>query len=106
MTENTDAQTLGVQFANQFINMANKRLEEGMRPDVIATGMRHAAANFSAFVASHTAPETLEDGTLTNEFAHMLDYYAERHSREAAKPQPGLMNLVQQVKDESGGQGS
>ena len=94
-----DADTLSVQIANQIINVANKRMEEGMRPDVIAAGLRHAAANFSAFVACHTEPEMITDGHLTEEFHHMLDYYGQVHGGQGPQA-TGLHNLVNQVKDE------
>ena len=101
MSDDSDAQTLSVQLANQIINIANTRLEDGLPPDVIAAGLRHAAANFSAFVASHTLPESLTDGSLVADFETMLEYYAARHQPENTAPQTSLMNLVQQVKDES-----
>ena len=48
--QSNDDATLSVQLANQIINVANNRLEDGMPPDLIAAGLRHAAANFSAFI--------------------------------------------------------
>lgn len=100
MSEDNDRHTLSVQLANQFINTANKRLEDGMDPQVISAALRHAAANFSAFVSSNTEPEQLEDGSLVDDFQTMLTYYAERHAAQNKAPQSSLMNLVQQVQDE------
>lgn len=93
-----DDHTLAVQLANQLINIANKRLEEGIRPDIIASGMRHAAANFSAFVAGHMAPEMIEEGVLVEEFAQMVDYYAKVHG--VGEASTGLHQLVEQAKSD------
>lgn len=97
-----DDHTLSVQIANQIINVANTRLESGLPPEVIAEGLRHAAANFSAFVAQHTAPEAIAEGHLTEEFHHMLEYYAQVHGGQQEQPKPaaGLHQLINQVKDE------
>ena len=95
-----DDQTLSVQIANQIINVANKRLEEGLPPEVIAAGLRHAAANFSAFVAHHMDPDSVFDGRLTDEFQQMVEYYAGMHGGGEARSETGLHNLVKQVKDE------
>lgn len=95
----TDEQTLAVQLANQFINSANTRLEQGVPARVVAAGMRHAAANFSAFAAVTNDPSQLEDTQLIDEFAAMLDYYAERH-QTPSQPVTGLHDLVSRVKDE------
>ncbi|MEQ9560138.1 MAG: hypothetical protein RIG67_30550, partial [Rhodospirillales bacterium] len=97
-----DDHTLSVQIANQIINVANTRLESGLPPEVIAEGLRHAAANFSAFVAQHTDPEAIAEGHITEEFHHMLEYYAQVHGGQNAQPQPaaGLHQLINQVKDE------
>ncbi len=97
-----DDHTLSVQIANQIINVANSRLESGLPPEVIAAGMRHAAANFSAFVAQHMDPEALTDGRLIEEFDHMLGYYAQVHGGQGQAQQSptGLHDLVNQVKDE------
>ena len=52
MPSETTNETPSIQIANQIINVANTRMKEGMLPDDIAQGLRHAAANFSAFVES------------------------------------------------------
>ena len=97
-----DEHTLSVQIANQIINVANTRLERGLAPDVISAGLRHAAANFSAFVAHHMDPDAISEGRLTEEFHHMLEYYAQVHGGQHEQPKPaaGLHQLINQVKDE------
>jgi hypothetical protein len=57
--KNEDAQiTLSVQIANQFVNVANKRLEDGAPVLEIAAGLRQAAANFRhlRFLSQKSAP--------------------------------------------------
>lgn len=97
-----DDHTLSVQIANQIINVANTRLESGLAPEAIAEGLRHAAANFSAFVAHHMDPEAIAEGRLVEEFQHMLEYYAQVHGGPPQEQQTptGLHQLVNQVKDE------
>ena len=54
MADKTDDEIISVQIANQFINVANARMHDGIAADDIALGLRHAAANFSAYAfASH-----------------------------------------------------
>ncbi|MEK9673895.1 MAG: DUF3144 domain-containing protein [Rhodospirillaceae bacterium] len=96
-----DDRTLSVQIANQIINVANTRLENGIRPDIIASGLRHAAANFSAFVAHHVDPESVTDGRMTEEFHRMLEYYTAVHGGHGhQEPSTGLHQLINRVKDE------
>lgn len=100
MSEEVDERTLSIQIANELINMANKGMEDGMRPDIIALGMRHAAANFSAFVAHHVDPEAIDDGRIAEDFSQALQYYARVHAGQEDSPRTSLHNLVDQVKNE------
>lgn len=93
-----DVHTLSVQVANQLINVANKRLEDGLPPEAIAAGLRHAAANFTAFVAAHTPGEPPDADVFTAEFREMFDYYLERHRPRDGAGQ-GLDALIDQAKD-------
>ncbi len=96
-----DRHTLSIQIANQVINMANSRLEEGLDPSDISAGIRHAAANFSAFaVANSERPQDVDPTFFAEEFIQMFAYYLEKHS-EAIKPTTGLEALISQVKDEN-----
>lgn len=96
-----DRHTLSIQIANQVINMANSRLEEGLDPVDISAGMRHAAANFSAFaVANSERPEDVDPAFFTEEFLQMYTYYLEKHA-EAMQPKSGLEALINQVKGEN-----
>ncbi len=97
-----DLKTLSIQLANQVINIANNYLEDGMRVDAIAAGLRHAAANFSAF-AHHRSGENDEQlGPIVEDFLQMFEYYLQRHAPDAPQPQPGggLGDLIEQAKNE------
>ena len=99
MASDSDDATLGIQVGNQFINAANARLEQGLSPDVVAQGMRHAAANFTAFVVSHdSSPDDTADACV-DEFKETLDYYLPIHL-EQREPQTGLEQLIETVKKE------
>lgn len=101
MSDEEDHLTLSIQLANQIINLANSRLQDGLDPLDIAAGMRHAAANFSAFaVASSRKEQELDPLRFAEEFVQTFDYYFERH-RKAIAPTSGLEALVRQVRDES-----
>ena len=91
-----DDPTLAMQIANQFISIANARLDDGVDPHDLATAMRHAAANFSAFAA---AQDSIDPKRLVGEFAEMLDFYAERH-QPAEDNATGLLRLIEQAKNE------
>lgn len=96
-----DRHTLSIQIANQVINIANTRLEEGLDPVDISAGMRHAAANFSAFaVANSENPEDVDPNYFVEEFLQMYAYYLEKH-KETVAPKSGLESLINQVKDEN-----
>ena len=91
-----DDPTLAMQIANQFISIANARLDDGVDPHDLATAMRHEAANFSAFAA---AQDSIDPKLLVGEFAEMLDFYAERH-QPAEDTAGGLFQLIEQAKKE------
>jgi len=92
-------ETLSVQIANQIINVANTRLQDGIEPEDVATGLRHAAANFTAFVTKRGLGATSDPGELIEEFARLLEYYMGRHGEEK-KPAQGLNDLIEQAKNE------
>lgn len=101
MSEEEDRQTLSIQLANQVINMANNRLQEGMNPVDIAAGLRHAAANFSAFaVANSENPGEVDPTFFAEEFLQIYGYYLEKHTAPVQQ-QSGLEALVNQVRDEN-----
>lgn len=103
MPSDTSDDTPSVQIANQIINVANARLQDGLTVDVVALGLRHAAANFSAF-AGHSQRGGDGGGdpaAIVEEFARLLEYYLSRHGApEKPAPAAGLSELIKQVKDE------
>jgi hypothetical protein len=98
MSDESDDDTLGVQIANQFINVANARLQSGIRPDIVASALRNAAANFSAFVTAHAGRPDLGTEPFVEEFRRMLDYYIKLHRPE--DDGTPLHRLIDQVKSE------
>ncbi len=97
-SEEPKDETLSVQIANQIINVANARLSDGIPADDIAAGLRHAAANFSAFALNaHRNPP--DPAVAVEEFVRFFDYYLERHKAEKA-PTAGLQQLIDRVKSE------
>ena len=96
-----DDATLSVQLANQVVNVANKRLEEGMPPMLIAAGLRHAAATFSAFVFHQSGGGGDEElSAIVGDFLHGFEYYLERHAPEQPEPAGGLNDLIERAKRE------
>ncbi len=90
---------LSVHMANELITLANDKLEAGIHPLEIAAGMRHAAANFTAFAFAHGTDDSLIKEEIINDFQQMLEYYDEQH-RGAQPLVTGLEQLVEQVKSE------
>ena len=90
--------TLSLQIANQIINVATARLQAGARPEEVVQGLRHAAANFSAFVESHRQGKDADPGQVIEEFARLLEYYLGRHN--TGPPAGGLEKLIEQAKNE------
>ena len=101
MPPTDDDNTLSVQIANQFINVANARLEDGVDPLQVALGLRHAAANFSAFVTDLGEDEG-EFNEIVEGFAQMLEYYIKRKRPGDAggTGSTGLNQLIEQAKNE------
>ena len=106
MADQPEDETFSMQIANQIINIANARIQEGAPENEVALGLRHAAANFSAFV-EHRRQDGGDPGQIVEEFASFLEYYLGRHSANSQPegghgggPAAGLTQLVKQVKDE------
>ena len=72
--------------------------QQGRRADILASAMRNAAANFTAFAETRDRG-TVDVGAIVEEFRQMLDYYAQLH-RQQLQPATGLERLVEQVKKE------
>ena len=85
-------------IANEIIEFANDKLEAGVDATVIAAGMRHAAANFTAFALDATEPPLYTED-IVKEFVEWLHHYDGR-LRSGARPLTPLEKLVKQVEDE------
>ena len=96
---NEDVKTLSIQLANQIINIANKNLDEGLPVEAIAAGIRHAAANFSAFAHHRSDGNEEQLGKIVEDFLQMFEYYLERHAPEP-KSGGGLNDLIERAKNE------
>ena len=95
-----DLRTISIQLANQVINAANSHLEDGMRIDAIAAGLRHAAANFSAFAHHNSGGDEEQLAPIVEDFLQMFEYYLERHAPKQPRPRNGLSDLIEQAKRE------
>ena len=110
MADQPKDDTFSMQIANQIINIANARIQEGAPGNEVALGLRHAAANFSAFTEHHRQDGGHGDDNLVRiveEFASFLEFYLGRHSAKSQPegghdggPAAGLTQLIKQVKDE------
>ncbi len=100
MTSDKTEETLDLAFANQIINLANDYRADGMPVDEIAVGLRHAAANFSAFAYFQSENKDIDPNTMADEFVNLLAHYLERH-QPPKQPAQGLYQLVEQAKNET-----
>jgi hypothetical protein len=100
MTSDSPQETLSVQIANQIINIANSRHEDGLPVGEIAAGLRHAAANFSAFAYFRAEKETTNPDAIANEFVDLFVNYLELHQPKEQST-PGLYKLIDQAKNEN-----
>ena len=86
-------------MANEFVEIANDKLATGIHPVDIASEIRHAAANFTAFAYVHGTDDALDTASVMEEFRQLLENYDQRH-RDKTRPMTDLEKLVEQVKNE------
>ncbi len=86
-------------MANEFVDFANNKLATGIHPTVIASAIRHAAANFTAFAYAHGTDDPLDTEGIMEEFLRLLENYDKRQRGEA-RSVTALERLVEQVKNE------
>ena len=89
----------GVDIANAIIDMANTRMQAGLAPEEIASGIRHAAGNFSAFAFFASGAEQQKLDGIVEEFIRFLEYYLDRH-QPAEPAATGLKSLIEKAKGE------
>ena len=53
--ESSGQEEVSIGIANELVDFANNKLDTGILPMVIASALRHAAANFTAFADVWTA---------------------------------------------------
>ena len=101
MTEEgkSDATEANLRMANDFVDVANNKLAAGIHPTVIASAIRHAAANFTAFAYAHGTDDPLDTASIMDEFQRLLENYDKRQRGEA-RSVTALERLVEQVKNE------
>ena len=94
-----DENEANLRMANEFVEIANDKLATGIHPMEIASAIRHAAANFTAFAYAHGSDDALDTASVMEEFQRLLENYDKRH-RDKARPMTDLERLVEQVKNE------
>ena len=62
-------------FANKIISLANDELQQGQNVEDLAQGIRHAAANFSAYAFFLTAKDTNDPNYMVEDFVKFFEYY-------------------------------
>ena len=97
-TENKPSQE-SVQIANQIINMANDLIEQGVSSQDIAAGLRHAAANFTAFDFFQSTAPTKDPNVPVEEFISQFEYYLSAHKPKEDQNR-GIKQLIEQAKNE------
>ncbi len=88
--------SLGI--ANELVEFANSKVDAGVHPMVVASALRHAAANFTAF-AFRATDDPLDTEGIVGDFLQFLQFYDSRHRGEA-RPMTALERLVEQVKND------
>ncbi len=99
--ETTEKQgdSIGVQIANQIIDLANTRLEEGDPAEEVASGLRHAAANFSAYAFFRSEKYPKDPNDTVDAFVSFFEHYLDVHKPKAA-PEQKFAQLIEQAKKE------
>ncbi len=90
---------ISVEIANQIISLANSQLEQGVSSSDIAAGLRHAAANFTAFDFFQSNEPTRDPNVPVEEFISRFEYYLSAHKPKEDNSR-GIMNLIEQAKNE------
>jgi hypothetical protein len=96
--ERSDQEKVSLGIATELVEFANSKVDAGVHPMVVASALRHAAANFTAF-AYHGTDGPLDTERIMEEFLRLLEFYDNRHRGEA-RPMTALERLVEQVKND------
>ncbi len=92
-------------LANQIIDLANASMESGVAAADIAQGLRHAAANFSAYAffrLEQSSKEAKDPNYIVEDFLSSFEYYLGLHQpQETAQAAPqSLAETIAQAKKE------
>ena len=94
-------ESVGVQIANQMIDMANVMLENGVPPEEIASGLRHGAANFSAYAFFRSEVTPKDPNATVENFIQFFEYYLGVHQpKQEETAVDGFNKLIEQAKGE------
>ena len=96
--EKSGQEEVSIGIANELVEFANNKLDAGVHPMVVASALRHAAANFTAFAFRATG-DPLDTESIMEDFLRFLQLY-DNHHRGEARPMTGLERLVKQVERE------
>jgi len=99
MTANDKPPTLSMTLANEIINLANSNLEKGLPVEDIADGLRHAAANFSAYAFFRSERMPKDPNQTVENFVSMFEYYLEAH-KPVEDAGAGLAQTIARAKDD------
>lgn len=92
-------ESFGVQIANQIIDLANKSMAKGANAEDIASGLRHAAGNFSAYAFFRSEVQPKDPNDTVDDFVKFFEYYLGVHQPQESAGH-GLKQLIQQAKSE------
>ena len=95
-----DNNEASLSMANEVVKIANDKLATGMHPLDIASAIRHAGANFTAFAHAQGTDDALDTASVMEEFRQWLENYNKLHREKNARPLTDLERLVEQVKNE------
>ena len=96
--ERSGQEEVSTAIANELVEFANNKLDAGVKPMVVASALRHAAANFTVF-AFRASDDPLDTESIMQDFLRFLQFY-DSHHRAEARPMTGLERLAKQVERE------
>jgi hypothetical protein len=76
----TDEEQLSIYLANEIVSLANSKLSAGLSLAAIASALRHAAANFSAYANAQENKPEKSAKILITEFSKLIHEYQELHN--------------------------
>ncbi len=99
MTTDNKPSNPSMMIANEIINLANANLEKNLPVEVVAEGLRHAAANFSAYSFFRSEQMPKDPNQTVESFISMFEYYLEAH-KPAEVAGEGLAQTIARAKDD------